>query len=201
VAGLEQVLYGSRKETAVPELSNGTGYSSGTAMVDRLVGSTNGGGMQGLAAQANAWPGQPAQPQPVAAAAPQPSLPPVRPAAASPYPVQQPVAAPNYPAPQQPMAAPGYPGPQPTNWPAAAQGPGAMPAQMPPAAMPGPAQSAGLQPAAQTGMPGMAGAPSMGAQGGLTAAQVRGRTQPEPPPPQPEGGWGAVGAMLYNQAG
>ncbi|WP_328555731.1 MULTISPECIES: pyridoxal phosphate-dependent aminotransferase [unclassified Streptomyces] len=207
VSGLEQVLFGSRKETAVPELSNGTGYSSGTAMVDRLVGSTNGAGMQGLAAQANAWPGQPAPaPQQVAAAAPQPSLPPgppVRPA--SPYPVQQPVqqpvAAAAYPAPQQPMAAPGYPGPQPTNWPAAAQGPGAMPAQTPPAAMAGPAQSAGLQPAAQTGMPGMANPASMGAQGGLTAAQVRGRTQPEPPPPPADGGWGAVGAMLYNQAG
>lgn len=60
VAGLEQVLYGSRQETAVPELSNGGGYGSGTAMVDRLVGATNGAGMPGLAAQANAWPGQPA---------------------------------------------------------------------------------------------------------------------------------------------
>ncbi|MER5401377.1 aminotransferase class I/II-fold pyridoxal phosphate-dependent enzyme [Streptomyces sp. NPDC002599] len=204
VAGLEQVLYGSRQETAVPELSNGTGYGSGNAMVDRLVGATNGAGMQGLAAQANAWPGQPAPvPQPVAAAAPQPSLPsaPQPRPAASPYPAQQPAAAPGYPAPQQPLAAQGYPAPQPANWPAAAQSPGAMPAQMPPAAMQAPAPSAGLQPAAQTGMPGMAGGASMGAQGGLTAAQVRGRTQPEPPPPQPSAGWGAVGAMLYNQAG
>ncbi|MER5380184.1 histidinol-phosphate transaminase [Streptomyces sp. NPDC002688] len=199
VSGLEQVLYGSRRGTAVPELSQGTGYSSGTAAVDRLVGATNGAGMQGLAAQANAWPGQPAQVQP--APAPQP-LPAGQPAAAA-YPAQQPVAAASYSAPQQPVAAPGYPAPpQPTAWPAAAQGPGAMPAQMPPAAMPAPAQSAGLQPAAQTGMPGMAGAASLGAQGGLTAAQVRGRTQPEPPPqPQSDGGWGAVGAMLYNQAG
>ncbi|MET9893041.1 histidinol-phosphate transaminase [Streptomyces sp. NPDC006465] len=199
VSGLEQVLYGSRRGTAVPELSQGTGYSSGTAAVDRLVGATNGAGMQGLAAQANAWPGQPAQVQP--APAPQP-LPAGQPAAAA-YPAQQPVAAAGYSAPQQPAAAPGYPAPpQPTAWPAAAQGPGAMPAQMPPAAMPAPAQSAGLQPAAQTGMPGMAGAASLGAQGGLTAAQVRGRTQPEPPPqPQSDGGWGAVGAMLYNQAG
>ncbi|MFB7245092.1 aminotransferase [Streptomyces populi] len=203
VAGLEQVLYGSKKETAVPELGNGTGYGSGTAMVDRLVGSTNGAGVQGLAAQANAWPGQPAPvPQPVAAAAPQPSLPSVpqqpRPAAASPYPAQQPAQAPGYSAPQ-----PAYSSPQPASWPAAPQGPGGMPAQMPPAAMQAPAQSPGLQPAAQTGMPGMAGAASMGAQGGLTAAQVRGRTQPEPPPPQSSGngGWGAVGAMLYNQAG
>ncbi|MFD9465817.1 pyridoxal phosphate-dependent aminotransferase [Streptomyces sp. NPDC060027] len=203
VSGLEQVLYGSRRGTAVPELSQGTGYSSGTAAVDRLVGATNGAGMQGLAAQANAWPGQPAQVQAAPAPAPQPILPPAQPAAAASYPAQQPVAAASYSAPQQPAAAPGYPAPpQPTAWPAAAQGPGAMPAQMPPAAMPAPAQSAGLQPAAQTGMPGMANAASLGAQGGLTAAQVRGRTQPEPPPqPQSDGGWGAVGAMLYNQAG
>ncbi|MGW3665846.1 pyridoxal phosphate-dependent aminotransferase [Streptomyces sp. NPDC005141] len=200
VSGLEQVLYGSRRGTAVPELSTGPGYSSGTAAVDRLVGATNGAGMQGLAAQANAWPGQPAPVQ--AAPAPQPIMPPAQPAAAANYPAQQPVAAANYSAPQ-PVAAPGYPAPpQATAWPAAAQGPGAMPAQMPPAAMPAPAQSAGLQPAAQTGMPGMANAASLGAQGGLTAAQVRGRTQPEPPPqPQSDGGWGAVGAMLYNQAG
>ncbi|MFF4540701.1 aminotransferase class I/II-fold pyridoxal phosphate-dependent enzyme [Streptomyces aureus] len=210
VSGLEQVLYGSKKGTPVPELSNATGgYGSGTAMVDRLVGSTNGAGMQGLAAQANAWPGQPAPaPQPVAAAAPQPSLPSVppqpRPAAASPYPAQQPAPAPVYTAPQQPAAAQAYPASGPVGWPAAAQSPGAMPAQAPPAAMQAPAASPGLQPAAQTGMPGMAGAASMGAQGGLTAAQVRGRTQPEPPPPQTSsngGGWGAVGALLYNQAG
>ncbi|MGW1537066.1 aminotransferase class I/II-fold pyridoxal phosphate-dependent enzyme [Streptomyces aureus] len=209
VSGLEQVLYGSKKGTPVPELSNGAGgYGSGTAMVDRLVGSTNGAGMQGLAAQANAWPGQPAPaPQPVAAAAPQPSLPSVPPQprpAASPYPAQQPAPAPVYTAPQQPAAAQAYPASGPVGWPAAAQGPGAMPAQAPPAAMQAPAASPGLQPAAQTGMPGMAGAASMGAQGGLTAAQVRGRTQPEPPPPQTSsngGGWGAVGAMLYNQAG
>ncbi|MEW2167233.1 hypothetical protein AB0912_30175 [Streptomyces sp. NPDC007084] len=63
-------------------------------------------------------------------------------------------------------------------------------------------QPAPVQPAAaRAGVPGMANAASLGAQGGLTAAQVRGRTQPEPPPPQSTGGWGAVGAMLYNQAG
>ncbi|MDX3749341.1 histidinol-phosphate transaminase [Streptomyces sp. AK08-02] len=52
VSGLEQVLYGTRKGAAVPELSAGTNYSSGTAAVDRLVSATNGGGMPGLAAQA-----------------------------------------------------------------------------------------------------------------------------------------------------
>ncbi|MGW9399486.1 pyridoxal phosphate-dependent aminotransferase [Streptomyces sp. NPDC055642] len=53
VSGLEQVLYGtSRRGAAVPEQASGTGYSSGTAAVDRLVSETNGSGMRGLAAQA-----------------------------------------------------------------------------------------------------------------------------------------------------
>ncbi|GAA3853285.1 hypothetical protein GCM10023084_04350 [Streptomyces lacrimifluminis] len=52
VSGLEQVLYGTRRGAAVPELGTGTNYSSGTAAVDRLVSATNGGGMPGLAAQA-----------------------------------------------------------------------------------------------------------------------------------------------------
>jgi hypothetical protein len=53
-----------------------------------------------------------------------------------------------------------------------------------------PAPAAGL---GQTGMPGLRNR-------GLTAAQVRGRTEPEPTPaPQPTG-WPAAGAM-YNQVG
>ncbi|MGY0067067.1 pyridoxal phosphate-dependent aminotransferase [Streptomyces sp. QTS137] len=53
VSGLEQVLYGtSRRGAAVPEQATGSGYSSGTAAVDRLVSETNGAGTQGLAAQA-----------------------------------------------------------------------------------------------------------------------------------------------------
>ncbi|KOV68154.1 aminotransferase, partial [Streptomyces sp. AS58] len=52
VSGLEQVLYGTRRGAAVPELGTGTSYSSGTAAVDRLVSATNGAGMHGLAAQA-----------------------------------------------------------------------------------------------------------------------------------------------------
>ncbi|SED46959.1 Histidinol-phosphate/aromatic aminotransferase or cobyric acid decarboxylase [Streptomyces sp. KS_5] len=56
VSGLEQVLYGSRRGAAVPELGTGTNYSSGTAAVDRLVSSTNGAGVPGLAAQAMAAP-------------------------------------------------------------------------------------------------------------------------------------------------
>ena len=57
VSGLEQVLYGnvSKETAAVPELGRGT-YSSGTAAVDRLVSATNGSGMQGLAQQAQALP-------------------------------------------------------------------------------------------------------------------------------------------------
>ncbi|MGW7405592.1 pyridoxal phosphate-dependent aminotransferase, partial [Streptomyces sp. NPDC054833] len=66
VSGLEQVLYGSRRGAAVPELSTGTNYSSGTAAVDRLVSETNGAGMLGLAAQAI---GAGAAPGPVAAPA------------------------------------------------------------------------------------------------------------------------------------
>ena len=95
VSGLEEVLYGTRRGAAVPEMGNGTNYSSGTAAVDRLVGATNGAGMQGLAAQAAAmpslapaqtaaWPGPaPAQnpgamPGLVPAAAPAAMMPPPR---------------------------------------------------------------------------------------------------------------------------
>ncbi|NEC89359.1 histidinol-phosphate transaminase [Streptomyces sp. SID12501] len=52
VSGLEQVLYGTRRGAAVPELAAAANYSSGMAAVDRLVSATNGGGMPGLAAQA-----------------------------------------------------------------------------------------------------------------------------------------------------
>ncbi|MFG2022135.1 pyridoxal phosphate-dependent aminotransferase [Streptomyces sp. NPDC048825] len=63
VSGLESVLYGSRRGAAVPELGGNNNYSSGTAAVDRLVSSTNGSGMQGLAAAAQGQ-GQQQQPQP-----------------------------------------------------------------------------------------------------------------------------------------
>ncbi|MCX5597030.1 histidinol-phosphate aminotransferase family protein [Streptomyces phaeochromogenes] len=66
VSGLESVLYGTRRGAAVPELSTGTSYSSGTAAVDRLVSSTSGQGYQGIAAAAN---GMAQQPQPLTAAA------------------------------------------------------------------------------------------------------------------------------------
>ncbi|MEU9286605.1 histidinol-phosphate transaminase [Streptomyces sp. NPDC048275] len=192
VSGMEQVLYGTRRGAAVPELGNGTSYSSGTAAVDRLVSETNGAGMPGLAAQAAAmqslppaqtWPGPaPAQapmgmpglvPAPAPAAAAPPMMPP-QPAA----PMQMPAAAqmPQAPMPQAPM-------------PAVAQAPAAAPA-MPPGIAPAPAAGLG---AFQTGMPGLRN-------GGLTAAQVRGRTQPEPPPASQPTGWPAAGAA-YNQVG
>lgn len=70
------------------------------------------------------------------------------------------------------------------------------PVAAPAAGMPAP----GLQPVAQTGMPGLAaaGRRATGAAQGLTAAQVRGRTEPEPVP-EPQG-WPSAGAM-YNQVG
>ncbi|MDQ0777472.1 histidinol-phosphate/aromatic aminotransferase/cobyric acid decarboxylase-like protein [Streptomyces aurantiacus] len=74
VSGMESVLFGARRGAAVPELNTGTNYSSGTAAVDRLVGSTNGQGFPGLAASAsaNGMVGQPQAlplPQPLTAGA------------------------------------------------------------------------------------------------------------------------------------
>ncbi|MFF7734774.1 aminotransferase class I/II-fold pyridoxal phosphate-dependent enzyme [Streptomyces sp. NPDC007984] len=71
VSGLEQVLYGtSRRGAAVPELGNGTSYSSGTAAVDRLVSETNGAGVRGLAAQAVGMTAAPAAPAATGAGGP-----------------------------------------------------------------------------------------------------------------------------------
>ncbi|MEU6905171.1 histidinol-phosphate transaminase [Streptomyces coeruleorubidus] len=198
VSGLEQVLYGtSRRGAAVPELGNGTSYSSGTAAVDRLVSETNGSGMRGLAAQA------------VGAGGPGPSAPGTgtgmpMPAAAQlgqvgqvgqvgqmghvgqmgqqqmpqavPQPVPQPVpqAVPQ-PAPQpmpqpapQPMAAPSPP------LAPAAQAPVPAPA---PAPMPTPVPAPVPAPAATGPTP-----PGVPARGGLTAAQVRGTNGLSPAP-------------------
>ncbi|MFK0167996.1 pyridoxal phosphate-dependent aminotransferase [Streptomyces sp. NPDC090306] len=52
VSGLAGVLYGPGRGAAVPEHATGTGYSSGTALVERLVSETNGAGMRGLADRA-----------------------------------------------------------------------------------------------------------------------------------------------------
>ncbi|MFE3264751.1 pyridoxal phosphate-dependent aminotransferase [Streptomyces sp. NPDC059215] len=218
VSGLEQVLYGSRRGAAVPEPSTGTGYSSGTAAVDRLISETNGVGMP-LAAQASAMPGlPPAQTWPGPAQAPA-QLPGGMPGL---MPAPAPAAA-MMPAPAPAAAMMPAPAPAPAMMPPMAPMPPAAPpqqpvpavAQMPPAPMPavaqGPAPAMPNMPGApgMPGMPGMSPAPAAGLgqtampglrNGGLTAAQVRGRTQPEPEPaPQPMG-WPAAGAM-YNQVG
>ncbi|WP_369222527.1 histidinol-phosphate transaminase [Streptomyces sp. R39] len=164
VSAMEQVLYGSRRGAAVPELSTGTSYSSGTAAVDRLVSETNGAGLQlaqavgagpvpGLAAAPAAGVGMPL---PVAAQQGGAGMP--MPAAAMQMQQMQ----------QQPMMAP-----VPPMVPAPAPAPAPMPMQMP-APVPAPAPA----PVGPT-------PPGVPARGGLTAAQVRGMTAPAPAPPAP----------------
>ncbi|MEU6518389.1 histidinol-phosphate transaminase [Streptomyces sp. NPDC046978] len=191
VSAMEEVLYGTRRGAAVTEPSTGTGYSSGTAAVDRLVSQTNGAGVMGLASQA--W-SMPLAPGSAPAPVPMPAPMPVPLPAAPPLPAPTPLPAPPVPA---PMPAPA-PAPMPA--PAAAVAAAPQLPGMPPGVAPAPA--AGLQPVPQTGLPGLAAAAQnrrgMPAAGGLTAAQVRGRTQPEPVP-EPTG-WPAAGAM-YNQVG
>ncbi|MEU6771419.1 histidinol-phosphate transaminase [Streptomyces sp. NPDC046759] len=218
VSGLEQVLYGSRRGAAVPELGTGTSYSSGTAAVDRLVNETNGGGVPGLAAQAQAMGAAPApaagtgMPLPAAVqpggmpmsaaplpAAPQPApVPQPVPAAPQPTPVPQPVPAVPQPVPvaPQPMAAPAQqpmaPVPQPTPLPAPTPVPVPAPVPAPlPAPAPVPAPTPVPAPAAVVAPT----PPGVPARGGLTAAQVRGMTAPPAPgaaaglTPAPATGW------------
>ncbi|SMF83736.1 histidinol-phosphate transaminase [Streptomyces sp. Amel2xC10] len=176
VSGLEQVLYGTRRGAAVPELGTGTSYSSGTAAVDRLVEATNGAGLD-LASQAVAMAAAQAQAQ---AAAPAPAAMPAPsdgagmplPAAAQVFPQSMPAPAPA-PAPI-PAPAP-MPPPMPMA-PAAAMTPAAMAPAMAPAMSP-----AAMAPAMAPMPPAPAPAPAPGptppgvpARGGLTAAQVRG---------------------------
>ncbi len=168
VSGLEQVLYGTRRGAAVPELATGTSYSSGTAAVDRLVGATNGSGMQGLAAQAMA-----AAPGPQAA----PSI-----GAGMPMPAAAQTAQPGQPfGAGMPMPAVAQAAPQPVGYPAPAPAP--VPSQAPnpmqppnPMQAPAPAPMAAPMPAAAA-MTGQT-PPGVPARGGLTAAQVRGMTAP-----------------------
>jgi histidinol-phosphate/aromatic aminotransferase/cobyric acid decarboxylase-like protein len=187
VSGLEQVLYGTRRGAAVPELGTGTRYSSGTAAVDRLVSETNGAGVRGLAAQAvgagaaglaAAPAADNGMPLPVAA-------PPAQhggggmpmPAAAQAFP-QQPYGTPApapVPAPQPLAPAAQFPAPAPEPMPApmpvAAPAPVPAPAPMPaPAPVPAPAAATGPTP------------PGVPARGGLTAAQVRGTNGLTPAP-------------------
>jgi histidinol-phosphate/aromatic aminotransferase/cobyric acid decarboxylase-like protein len=179
VSGLEQVLYGSRRGAAVPELGTGTSYSSGTAAVDRLVSETNGSGMRVPAAPQP----MPAAPQPAPApmpAAPQPAVAAAQPlpAAAQPTPAPLPAASQPLPAVAQPMPAPAQqpmaPVPQPTPAPAP---PVPVPAPVP---APAPAAAVAVAPTP----------PGVPARGGLTAAQVRGMTAPATDlTPAPATGW------------
>lgn len=191
VSGMEQVLYGTRRGAAVPELGTGTNYRSGTAAVDRLVGATNGAGLQIPAAVAQM------QPQPVPAPVPMQ------------VPQPQPVPQPQQPRPQQPQPQPqfepmvaaaqvqqmpmtgmadhqsngvGMPMQMPQQMPQ--QAPQQMPQQpygVPAAAAPAPAPMP--QGPTPTGVP---------ARNGLTAAQVRGATSPngmQNLAPAPATGW------------
>ncbi|MFJ7899227.1 aminotransferase class I/II-fold pyridoxal phosphate-dependent enzyme [Streptomyces sp. NPDC096198] len=156
-------------------------------------------------------------------AAPAPPPAPVPTPAPMAAPVALPIAAP-MPAPVPPSVPAPAPMPAPTAAPLPAQVPPvpAMPPGIPPAYFPQPGiaqvpaaglqavpgtglqavPGTGLQAVPGTGLPGLAPvAPNrrgMPAAGGLTAAQVRGRTQPEPAP-EPLG-WPAAGGM-YNQVG
>ncbi|MFJ4627267.1 pyridoxal phosphate-dependent aminotransferase [Streptomyces sp. NPDC088847] len=194
VSGLEQVLYGTRRGAAVPELSTGTNYSSGTAAVDRLVGATNGAGLQNLAAQAlgTGTSGAPT-PMPVPAAAqlhPQPQ----------PQPVPMQVPPPQQPQPQpqfQPMVAAAQVQQMPMTGMADHQSNGVgMPMQLPqqaPQQMPPPQQPYGVPAPAPAPMPPQGPTPTgVPARNGLTAAQVRGATSPngmQNLAPAPATGW------------
>ncbi|MFJ5037289.1 pyridoxal phosphate-dependent aminotransferase [Streptomyces parvulus] len=158
VSGLEQVLYGTGRGAAVPGPATGTGYSSGTAAIDRLMSQTNGAGMRALAPQ-TAGAGAPGfadapaagtgMPLPAAVPPPAPPLP----QAPQPVPVPQPAP---------------YPGPVPVPQPAPVPQPMPAPAPAPaPMPMPAPAAAAGYPPVGIT-------PPGVPAHGGLTAAQVRG---------------------------
>jgi hypothetical protein len=150
VSGLEQVLYGTGRGAAVPGPATGTGYSSGTAAVDRLIHETNGAGMRAITARtAAAGNGAPGPAPGTGTGVPLPAAVPVAPAAAataSPAPVPQPAP---------------YPGPVPVPHPAPVPQP--LPAPVP---APAPAAS---RPATVGPTP-----PGVPAHGGLTAAQVRG---------------------------
>ncbi|MEZ7007402.1 histidinol-phosphate transaminase [Streptomyces sp. AD55] len=167
VSGLEQVLYGTGREAAVPEHATGTGYSSGTAAVDRLVSETNGAGLRGLAERATA-PGLAAAPS-AGTGMSLPSGPVAAPAAAGGMPV--PAVSPPAPRPA--------PVPQPAPAPAPAAPAAAIPAALPPAAT---APTAPV-PAARTPLPAGPTPPGVPARGGLTAAQVRGTNGRDPVAP------------------
>lgn len=187
VTGMEQVLYGTRKQEAVPELAAAVGYtpaalgySSGTAAVDRLV--TNGAGMQGLAAQALAA-GAPAPMAPAAVGAGMPAQIPA--AAAGPAPMGM--------APMTPMGAVGMAQPQQAlpQAPMAAQVPQQIPMQSNGAGIPMPAPAAPAYPQQPAPAAAAMTPPGVPARGGLTAAQVRGTNGLTPAPAT---GWPNAGS-------
>ncbi len=228
VSGLEQVLYGtSRRGAAVPELGNGTSYSSGTAAVDRLVSETNGSGMRGLAAQATGFggPGPTAAPAAAGTGMPLPAAASAVPAGAGAVPAgpgggmpmpaaaqmsqmghigqmgqqQMPQAVPQGMPQQMPQAVP-QPVPQPMAAPA--QQPLAPVAQAPfptpaPAPVPAPAPAPMPTPAPVPAATGPT-PPGVPARGGLTAAQVRGTNGLSPAPAT---GWPGAQAAWPNAAG
>ncbi|MFF5492583.1 pyridoxal phosphate-dependent aminotransferase [Streptomyces aquilus] len=150
VSALEQVLYGTRRGAAVPELATGTSYSSGTAAVDRLM--SNGVGMP-LAAQAMAAAPMPSAPVPVPAE-PQP-------VAAQPFAPQPVVPQPVVPQPQpMPMPTPVAPQPMPAAPAAAAQSPYGAPGGGP--TPPGVPARGGLTAAQVRGTNGLTPAPAQG---------------------------------------
>ncbi|MFE4961500.1 pyridoxal phosphate-dependent aminotransferase [Streptomyces sp. NPDC056660] len=179
VSAMEQVLYGTRRGAAVPELGNGTSYSSGTAAVDRLVSETNGAGMQlAQAVGMGPVPGLTAAPAmgPGLAAAPAAGVGMPLPVSAQQGGVGMPM----------PAAAPAMQQPQPMV--AQMQAPMQVPPMQAP--MQAPPMQMPMQQAPAPAGPTPTGVP---ARGGLTAAQVRGMTAPAPPPPglapAPATGW------------
>ncbi|MEU3658671.1 histidinol-phosphate transaminase [Streptomyces sp. NPDC032940] len=165
VSGLEQVLYGTGRGAAVPGPATGTGYSPGTAAIDRLMSETNGAGLRQLAAPA-AGTGMPLPAAvPVAPAAADPGSTPV-PAVPQQVPQQVPFPQPTAPYPQPVPVPQPAPVPQPTPFP-----------QPTPVPAPAPAPAAAGYPVPTGPTP-----PGVPARGGLTAAQVRGTNGLDPVP-------------------
>ncbi|MFL9653454.1 pyridoxal phosphate-dependent aminotransferase [Streptomyces sp. PB17] len=174
VSGLEQVLYGAERGAAVPGPATGTGYSSGTAAVDRLMYETNGSGMRAITAQtAGAGaPGLAAAPSPgtgtgTGTGVPLPAAVPV--GVPGGVPVGVPVAPAAATVPGPPPVPQPVPGPQPVPYPGPVPVPHPAPVPQPaPAPVPAPAAAAAYPPPVGPTPPGVP------ARGGLTAAQVRG---------------------------
>lgn len=226
VTGLEQVLYGTGTQapTAGAGYSSGTaavdrlvsetngagmrGLAAQASAMPLAPGSAPAPGVvPGAASAAGAVAG--AVPGPAPAAAPPPA-----PAAVTPAPgLGAMVAAVGLGTPSAPGVVPGavyggaptpVSGPPPVSAPMPGPAPASMPAGTvgwgPGSGLPGmPAQPGGpgLQSVPGNGVPPVENRRGMPAAGGLTAAQVRGRTQPDPPPEA--GGWPPAGAIY--QAG